>query len=152
MKPRLENNHSVQSEIAKRLNIREIHLALAPLMVTARPSSEASMPGVVPSSPATDPGTSDEIVVCMEEAETSIVDPPTAVDEVERSGIVALMFSVVDVMVDVEEVDVVEVVVVEVVVVELVVVVVHFEQTHARGPSNTSLLTPNLQHDWVCKL
>jgi hypothetical protein len=78
----------------------------------------------------------DETVVCNMDVVASRVVP----------------FLVVVVDVEVVEVDVVDVVVVDVVLVEVVVVVVHLEQVHAREPSKTSLLAPNLQHDWVCKL
>lgn len=76
-----------------------------------------------------------------------MIDDEVVSVEEETSGIVALRVVVdfvVDVVVDVDEVNVVEVVVVEV-----VDVVVHFEQVHARAPSRTSLVTPNLQQDWV---
>jgi hypothetical protein len=68
----------------------------------------------------------------------------TVVAEVGESGVVTSRFAAFLV--------VVKVVVVVLVVVEVVDVVVHFEQVHARGPSSTSLLTPSLQQDRVCKL
>lgn len=81
------------------------------------------------------------------------VDPSTTdaklVAGVETAGVVISRLPVLIVVLIMDVLVVVEVVLV---VVEVVEVVVHFEQVHACGPSNTSLLTPSLQQDWVWKL
>jgi hypothetical protein len=88
--------------------------------------------------------------------ETGMIEPlltdETVVCNMDDVASRVVPFLVVVVDVEVVEVDVVDVVVVDVVLVEVVVVVVHFEHVHAREPSKTSLLAPNLQQDWVCRL